>query len=45
MERLKQEQVRSMIGNFFREDWAKGKVYSVKHFKAVDSAKHSIKKV
>ena len=38
MESLKQEQVRSMIGNFFMENWTKGKVHTVKHFKAMGKA-------
>ena len=35
MESLKQEHVRSMIGNFFMENWTKGKVHKVKQFKAM----------
>ena len=42
MESLKQEQFRSMIGNFFMENWTKGKVHAVKHFKAMGIAKHTI---
>ena len=28
LEKTKQEQVRSMIGNFFMENWTKGKVHT-----------------
>ena len=50
MESLKQEQVRNMIGNFFKESWTKGKVHTVKHFKAMGIEQNtlyrsSIKKV
>ena len=48
MESLKQEQVRSMIGNFFMENWTKDKDHTVKHFKAMGIAQNtyqSIKKV
>ena len=45
MESLKQEQVRSMIGNFFMENWTKGKVHTVKHFKAMGIAQNTIYRV
>ena len=40
-----QEQVRSMIGNFFTENWTKGKVHNVKHFKAMRIAQNTIYRV
>ena len=45
MKSLKQEQVRSTIGNFFMENWTKGKVHTVKHFKAMGIAQNTIYRV
>ena len=45
MERIKQERVRSMIGNFFTKNWTKDKVHTVKHFKAMGIAQNTIYRV
>ena len=45
LEGLKQEQVRALIGKFYIENWMKGKVYTIKHFKAMNIPKSTIYRV
>lgn len=45
LEGLKQEQVRTLIGKFYTENWMHGKVYTFKHFKAMNIPKSTIYRV
>ena len=45
LEGLKQEQVRALIGKFYMENWTQGKVYTIKHFKAINNSKSPIYRV
>ena len=45
LEGLKQEQVRALIGKFYMKNWTQGKVYTIKHFKAINISKSTIYRV
>ena len=45
LEGLKQEQVRALIGKLYIENWMNGKVYIIKHFKAINIPKSTIYRV
>ena len=45
LEGLKQEQARALIGKFYMENWMQGKVYTIKHFKAMNIPKSTIYRV